>query len=470
MRVDRVSRVFGVQVLRASLLAGLLGLAACKGVDGSPGSEGTPGAQGPQGPQGLPGATGERGPSGPQGATGPQGETGPQGLPGATGPQGPAALMVTQTEPSGANCPVGGTRLQAAVDRNGNGTVDVGEVDVASTQYLCHGADGAPGQQGPQGSTGPQGTPGALALYGDGSAQDLTTFSTDPIKNLAIGYSSLPRGANLMFRNVTINNVLVVASGTTIRATGDITIGPQGVIAINPEQQTQSVNPPSRGIAVSAAEDFQGGRGLELGRSALLTRFDLSGAGGGFRPKGPSNSNYSGGEGGGRLILAALGNITIHGTIDAAGRNALLSGGTALAGGGGGGGGVVTLVSRGTITLGTSGVIRANGGNGANAIAGATGQLYGGGGGGGGGIVQFLTANPPSIANAANIIVTGGTAGNAAVTGTATTLAAAGNGGGASGGDGGDGTQSTAASGAAEPGSVGDSSTTVTPQPELLFY
>ena len=76
----------------------------------------------------------------------------------------------------------------------------------------------------------------------------------------------------------------------------------------------------------------------------------------------------------------------------------------------------------------------------------------------------------PSIANASNIVVNGGTAGNSAVAGTATTLAAAGGGGGASGGDGGDGTLSTAASGAAEPGTTGDFSTTVTPQPELLFY
>jgi len=378
--------------------------------------------------------------------------------------------MVTLAEPPGTNCPHGGVLLQAAVDRNGNGTVDDGEVDAASTRYLCNGADGAQGEQGLPGNTGPQGEPGALALYGDGSAGDFTLFSSSPPRNLAIGYGSLPNGANLMFRNVRIDGTLIVASGTTIRATETITLGPTGIIAINPEQQVQTVNSPQRGIAVSAAEDYQGGRGLELGRSALLTRFDLSGSGGGFRPKSTNTTAASGGDAGGRLILAAGGNITINGLIDAAGRNAQVTGTQPMPGGGGGGGGVVTLVSRGTITLGSNGFIRANGGAGANAIAGATGQLYGGGGGGGGGIVQLLTSNPPSIANASNIVVTGGAAGASAVTGTATTLTAAGGGGGASGGDGGDGTKSTAASGAAEPGNGGDFSTTVTPQPELIFY
>jgi hypothetical protein len=178
MRVHRSSRISGVWVLRASLMAGLLGLVACQGSAGSPGSDGPPGAQGPQGPQGpqgLPGATGEMGPPGPPG------ETGAQGQMGAPGSQGPAALMVTVTEPPGANCPHGGVVLQAAVDRNGNGMVDEGEVDAASTKYLCNGADGAQGPQGPVGSTGPQGTPGALTLYGEAlRASSPSTRSSRP--------------------------------------------------------------------------------------------------------------------------------------------------------------------------------------------------------------------------------------------------------------------------------------------------
>lgn len=435
----------------AALLFGLLALAACKPKEGQ---------EGPQGPQG---------PEGPAGPAGPEGAPGPRGAPGEPGARGLGALMVTATEPPGANCPQGGLLLRAAVDLNGNGLPDVAELEGVTPQYVCNGADGAPGATGDPGAQGPQGEAGALALYGDGSAGDFTLFSTSPPRNLAIGYGSLVNGANLMFRNIRVDGTLIVASGTTLRATGDITIGPLGIIAVNPEQQVQSVNTPSKGVAVSVAEDYQGGRGLELGRSALLTRFDLSGGGGGFRPKHGNTTAAFGGEAGGRLILAARGNIVINGNIDIAGRNAQLTGSTPLSGGGGGGGGVLTLVSRGTISLGTNGFIRANGGNGANGIAGATGTMYGGGGGGGGGIVQFLTANQPIIANTANIIVTGGNAGNSAVNGTASSLVPGG-GGGASGGDGGDGTKSTAAAGAAEPGNTGDFSTTVTPQPELIFY
>lgn len=272
-----------------------------------------------------------------------------------------------------------------------------------------------------------------------------------------------------MFRNVTIDGTLIVASGTVIRATGNITIGPFGIIAVNPEQQVQSVNLPQSGLASSAAHLHQGGRGLDLGRSSLLTRFDLRGGGSGYRVSGANTSAVFGGEGGGRLILAARGTITVNGLIDVAGRNAQATGSQPLAGGGGGAGGAVTLLSRGLISLGTNGFIRANGGNGANGIAGPTGVLHGGGGGGGGGIIQLLSTIAPSITNPANLMLSGGAAGTAAVVGTATSFVAGG-GGGACGGDGGDGTKSLAASGAAEAGNQGDLSTSITAQPELLFY
>ncbi|WP_244238812.1 hypothetical protein [Corallococcus carmarthensis] len=278
-----------------------------------------------------------------------------------------------------------------------------------------------------------------------------------------------------MFRNVNISGVLIVASGTMIRATGDITIAPNASIVVNAESQIQTINPSQKGIAMSASFGSQGGKGQPLGRTATLSRADLAGGGSGYRST--TNSNISGGDGGPRLILAAKGNIVIRGSIDAAGRHGLNTSSqnnspTPVAGGGGGGGGVVSLVSRGTLTVDADGKILANGGNGANGWAGTTpvaGQLFGGGGGGGGGIIQLLSANPPVIANTALLSVAGGTAGLAAVSGTPTTLVQVGGGGGASGGEGGDGTASTAASGAAKDGSTGDYSITVTPQPEWLF-
>ncbi|WP_275900308.1 DUF7151 family protein [Pyxidicoccus trucidator] len=494
MRVLSSFCVLGVPVLRATLVVGLLGMTACKGGEGVEGAVGPPGPQGPEGPPGPAG--------------------------GPPGPQGLNALMLTTPEPAGENCAFGGVKMEAGIDADRDGALRENEVNAANTRYLCNGVAGAVGPQGPQGlvgatgpqgergetgaagpmgpqglrgdigpegprgatgdvgpagptgstgAQGPQGEHGALALYGDGSAGDLTLFSSSPLRNLAIGYGSLPGGANLMFRNVRIDGTLIVASGTVIRATGDIIIGPTGIIAANSEPQVQSVNPPGTGLAISAAGGYQGGRGLDLGRSALLTRFDLRGGGGGFRPMAHPTF-ISGGEAGGRIILAARGNVTVNGTIEVDGRNARNTGaaGQALAGGGGGGGGVVSIVSRGTITLGSNGFIRANGGNGANGVSGVSGTLYGAGGGGGGGIVQFLTANTPVIANVANIQVAGGAAGTPAVQGTATSLVAGGGGGG-SGGDGGEGTFALT-NGAAEAGTTGDTNTTVTPQPELLFY
>lgn len=456
------------------LVAGLLGVAACKGSEGPQGEQGPAGPTGPQGPQGPAGGT-----QGPQGI---QGEQGPRGEQGVPGPRGPSSLVATDNVDVDANCVHGGTRLRAGVDTSGDGVLQENEVDPGSAKFLCNGAPGPQGPQGERGPTGatgergPPGESGALAFYGDGSAGDYTIpFGQQP-RFWTAGNFPQPAGANLMFRNVTIDGTLIVSSGTMIRATGDIIIGQTGGIVVNPEFQIQTLNPPQKGIAMSAAWQHLGGRGLDLGRTSLLSRADLAGGGSGYRST--TNSNILGGDGGPRLILAARGNIIIRGYIDANGRqginNSLPNNSpTPVAGGGGGGGGVVSLVSRGTITVETNGRIYANGGNGANGWAGSNpvaGQMYGGGGGGGGGIIQFLSANVPVLANASNVQVNGGAAGTAAVSGTATTLVQTGGGGGGSAGDGGDGTRSTSAGDAARPGTAGDIITTRADQPELLFF
>ncbi|MBZ4421940.1 collagen-like protein [Myxococcus sp. RHSTA-1-4] len=518
---------FRAPALRVALVAGLLGMAACKGSTGSEGPAGPAGPQGPEGPAG--------GPQGPQGLSAlllttpePAGTNcafggvrlqagvdsdrsgalegaeldsattryicnGATGATGTTGPQGErglGALVATEVELAGSNCAHGGTRLLAGVDRDGDGTLDGDEVDAASTKYLCN---GAPGPQGPQGATGPQGPTGetglqgpqgesgALALYGDGSAGDFTLQSFQQPRYFQAGNFPLPAGANLMFRNVTIDGTLIVSSGTMIRATGDIIIGQSGSIIVSPDFQIQTLNPPQKGIAMSAAWQHLGGRGLDLGRTSLLSRADLAGGGSGYRST--TNADILGGDGGGRLILAAKGNIIIRGYIDANGRQGInnsiptinrpAGSPTPVAGGGGGGGGVVSLISRGTITVDTNGRIYANGGNGAvgwNGSSPVAGQMYGGGGGGGGGIIQFLSANTPVIVNSANVQVNGGTAGASAVSGAATSLEQTGGGGGGSAGNGGDGTALTVAAGAAKPGTAGDIITVKAAQPELLFF
>lgn len=387
--------------------------------------------------KGSAGPGGSEGPAGPPGAPGPRGDTGAAG---ATGPQGPKG--------------------------------DTGET-------------GPMGPQGPQGDTGPQGVTGEsgpLAFaYGDGSAGDFTLFSASAPRFFQSGNFPQPAGANLMFRNVTIDGTLIVSSGTMIRATGDIVIGPSGGIVVSPDFQIQTLNPAQKGIAMSAAFSSVGGRGLDAGRTSLVSRADLLGGGSGFRST--TNADILGGDGGGRLILAARGNIIIRGFIDVNGRQGINNsiptinrpaGAPApVAGGGGGGGGVLSLISRGTTTVESNGRLLANGGNGApgwNGSSPVAGQMYGGGGGGGGGIIQFLGANTPVLLNPANIQVNGGSAGTSAVSGTATTLVQPGGGGGACAGDGGEGTKSTAGADAAKAGTAGDVITVKADQPELLFY
>ncbi|WAS84595.1 MULTISPECIES: DUF7151 family protein [unclassified Corallococcus] len=385
-------------------------------------------------------------------------------------------LISAVPEQPGPNCATGGMHLTAGVDRNRDGTLNEEEVDPSSNKFLCNGAQGPRGPEGQQGSQGPQGESGALAFYGDGSAGDLF-FSADrqPV-DFSGGYATLPKEANLMFRNVTIDGSVTFASGTMIRATGDIIINESGHIGVSPEFQIEPGNPARKGIAMSGASGSQGGRGLVAGRAGILSRADLEGGGSGY--SATTDNNVSGGVGGPRLILAARGNIIIRGTIDVAGRpginlNPTRNPGTAVAGAGGGGGGVVSLISRGLITVAGNGKISANGGPGANGWQGSnpvTGQVYGGGGGGGGGIIHFLSANVPSIENLDRLNVTSGAAGQPGVSGTPTTLAQAGGGGGASGGGGGNGTTSTSGSGAAQNGAPGQLRKTVTPQPELLFF
>lgn len=69
------------------------------------------------------------------GAQGAGGGTGPTG-PG--GPDGRNSLLATSTEPPGANCTHGGTRVQSGLDADRSGALDPGEV--AQTAYVCNAA------------------------------------------------------------------------------------------------------------------------------------------------------------------------------------------------------------------------------------------------------------------------------------------------------------------------------------------
>ena len=90
-------------------------------------------------------STGKWEPKAISGITGPQGPKGDQGLAGVAGKN---TLVKTTTEAVGSNCATGGTKVEIGLDANGNGVLDVSEVNSTLTKYVCNGAVGAQGPTG----------------------------------------------------------------------------------------------------------------------------------------------------------------------------------------------------------------------------------------------------------------------------------------------------------------------------------
>ena len=66
---------------------------------------------------------------------------------GATGATGGTSLILLSDVLEVDDCPGGGVRVETGVDRNNNGALDAAEVD--DVAYICHGVNGAPGQDSP---------------------------------------------------------------------------------------------------------------------------------------------------------------------------------------------------------------------------------------------------------------------------------------------------------------------------------
>ncbi|MDP6234155.1 MAG: hypothetical protein QF839_08270, partial [Candidatus Poseidoniaceae archaeon] len=104
------------------------------GPQGLDGTDGTDGANGQNGLNGINGLDGDQGRMGPPGTNGVNGQDGANG---ADGTDGTPALIVTTAEPSGPNCPQGGTLVQTGSDLNVNNILENDEV--SSQLYLCDG-------------------------------------------------------------------------------------------------------------------------------------------------------------------------------------------------------------------------------------------------------------------------------------------------------------------------------------------
>ncbi|MBN1204067.1 MAG: collagen-like protein [Myxococcaceae bacterium] len=392
------------------------------------------------------------------GAKGADGAPGADGADGAAGMQGPAGLaMLSRTaavNPGVGGCTTGGVRLELGTDTSRDGTLQDGEVDATLTRYVCNGA------QGPAGSPGAS---GALAIYGDGSAGTLNVAAGNTL-NLALStdVDSLPGKTNMQFTSINIAGDLIVPSGTVLRATGTVSVSGTITVAVGAEDTGNGQ--PHPGVSRSAPGTIHGGLGLPLLTASRMTNPGPQGGGAGDR----LFNITQGGEGGGSLVIVALGDVTVPvgGTIRANGNSGFDPTGTTDIGGpGGGAGGIITIVTRGNLTVG--GNILANGGKGGNGLNGNTAGSNGagGGGGGGGGIIHLISANPISVT--VSPLANGGPAG----TSSAGTTFTSGGGGGACGGDGGDGggILGTSPFTAAQAGQAGHVIRTVVSAPENLL-
>jgi hypothetical protein len=157
---------------------------------GPQGAQGVQGATGPQGPIGL------TGPAGPTGAQGSQGVQGVAGTNGTNGTNGQNTLVKTTVELAGANCTTGGVKIEYGLDANNNETLDVAEINISLTKYVCNGSVGTTGATGPQ---GPIGLTGAAGAQGPQGIQGVTgtngTNGTNGL-NALIKTTTEPTGTN----------------------------------------------------------------------------------------------------------------------------------------------------------------------------------------------------------------------------------------------------------------------------------
>ena len=121
---------------------------------------------------------------------------------GVDGVDGLSILVNSEVEPSGTNCPNGGTKLSFGGDINGNGVLSVDEV--TSTFYVCNGNDGEDGDDGQDGEDGTSN----LSV----SIIEITTNSVDYIDYSSGqgGYLEYEYNTNLVTNDVLDNGMVFV--------------------------------------------------------------------------------------------------------------------------------------------------------------------------------------------------------------------------------------------------------------------
>lgn len=89
-----------------------------------------------------------------------------------------SALVETGVEPKGENCANGGVKIDSGLDLNADGSL--GNSEVQSTQYVCHGVHGNDGQDGADGQDGTDGQNGK-----DGISPDLSNLLIESVEEAA---------------------------------------------------------------------------------------------------------------------------------------------------------------------------------------------------------------------------------------------------------------------------------------------
>ncbi|HYV48845.1 MAG TPA: collagen-like protein [Myxococcaceae bacterium] len=466
------------------------------------------------------------------GAQGPQGIQGAQGAAGTNGTNGTNgrnSLSATTVESPGANCATGGVKVEYGLDVNGNGVLEIAEVNAALTRYVCNGAQGPQGIQGAQGSQGAQGAQGAAGTAGANGLSSLTATAVEsPSANCATGGTRVDYGVdtngngvldaaevNASLRRYVCNGAqgpqgIAGAQGTagTLGAYGD---GSGGALNItNPTDW--NATPPANAnlqftdISVTAGVTFTVPSGTVLRATGNVT---ISGTinvlpgttdNGQFRPPPGvalgAATQPTAGLAIPKLTAVHLVRLPIYGG-GAGARNATCTGGE--------GGGSFAIFAKGTVNITASGSIFANGRDSVNPATGAVGVV--GCGGGAGGVIVIIGKTSLTMAGAVRANAGNGSSGfdmnfgnfegggggggggiihflssaAPAVTGTISATAGtggttgqgtggpgvfAGGGGGACGGNGGAGAVAVGTAGAGAPGF---SLTTTSPTPESLL-
>jgi alpha-tubulin suppressor-like RCC1 family protein len=104
-------------------------------------------------------------------------------------PDGRAALVDQIPEPAGESCVVGGIRVVAGVDVDGNGALS--ESEWTRSTYVCNGQDGATGTTGKDGAAGADGLDGVIRVVEESPGEACLTGGVKVLSGLDANRSSV---------------------------------------------------------------------------------------------------------------------------------------------------------------------------------------------------------------------------------------------------------------------------------------